>query len=157
ATHAGQVHAIQQHGPLGRRDRHACLSLLRCREPERACFEPLVPQAQPVAVPVQELHPISPAIAEHEQMARERVLLQHVLHHRGQPVEAPPEVCRLEADEDLDLTGYAQHGPGSSAASTPRSVCGATPSGTRSTTPSGSTTSTHAAAMETLTGTNCGR
>src|SRR5262245_50215895 len=47
----------------------------------------LVPNGQPVAVPVQDLEPVAALVTEHEEMARQRVARQEVAHQRRQAVE----------------------------------------------------------------------
>lgn len=52
----------------------------------------LIVQAQPLAVPPQHLDPVTPAAAEDEDLARERIGFDGVLDHGGQPIETPAHV-----------------------------------------------------------------
>ena len=56
--HAVPIHAVEQHGQLGSADLDAARSFGR-REVEGSLFQPLVPDGQPVAVPVQDLEPVA--------------------------------------------------------------------------------------------------
>src|SRR5262245_36138894 len=75
SPHAVPIHAVEQHGQLGGADLDAARSFGR-REVEGSLFQPLVPDGQPVAVPVQDLEPVAALVAEHEEMARQRVTRQ---------------------------------------------------------------------------------
>ena len=70
---------------------------LRDRPREAALLQPLGEQAEALAVPVQNLDQVAAPAAEHEQVARERLLLQHLLRQHRQAVEALPHVGRAHA------------------------------------------------------------
>ncbi len=60
------------------------------REPERPLLQPLVPERVPVAVPVENLHPVAALVAEDEEMPRERVGAEDLLDHPRQAVAGSP-------------------------------------------------------------------
>src|SRR5947207_2861945 len=63
-------------------------SLLGTRPDESTPLQTLGEQAQPVAIPPQQLHEIAAATAKAEHMSRERVLTEHGLRLHRQAVEA---------------------------------------------------------------------
>jgi hypothetical protein len=69
---------------------------------KRPFSQPLGKQAEALAVPVEDLHKIAAPAAEGEQVAGERVLLQHLLRHHAEAVEALPEM-QIATTEDLDV------------------------------------------------------
>jgi hypothetical protein len=78
AFHAGQVHAVQEHRQVGGRDGEAGLSLGCPREAKRTGFQSPIPDRESVSQPVKNLHAIGSLAAEHEQMAGERIGLEHL-------------------------------------------------------------------------------
>ncbi len=68
---AGQLHSVEQHRQIGRRDRQACRVLVGAsgRKAESPAFQSRVPQRIAVRVPIQDLHPVAAFRTKHEQMA----------------------------------------------------------------------------------------
>src|ERR1700712_3860855 len=65
-------------------------------------LEPFGEQAEPGAVPIDDLDQVGPgASAEYEQVARERILLQHALHQHGQAIDALAHVDEAQAQMHL--------------------------------------------------------
>jgi hypothetical protein len=85
AAHALDIDAVEDHLQLaGRQLQTAGLGR---GEVEAALLQPLVPEAQAVAVPVQDLEAVGPAVEEDEQVARERIGLELRADQGRQPVE----------------------------------------------------------------------
>ena len=78
------VDPFQQHRQLRRRQRNR--SARRLRPGESSALQPLREQAQPVAVPPQQLDQIAALPAKHKHLPRKRIFLQRRLHH---PAQAP--------------------------------------------------------------------
>jgi hypothetical protein len=98
---ACELDSLEQESQLG----HLHLDLndavaLDEREPKAALLEPLRPQAEAAAVPVDPLHHRPPPIEEEEDLSRERIAAELPAHGAGEPVELLPHVERLEGDED---------------------------------------------------------
>jgi hypothetical protein len=66
-----------------------------------AGFEAFVPLAQPIAIPVQQLHPITAAIDEHVQAAAGDFTSGMFQGCLRQSIEATPQVRRLRAEINL--------------------------------------------------------
>ena len=64
--------------------------------PERhrisAFFQPLGPYREPVAIPVEDFHPVAPPVGEHEQMPGERIELDLTDYQRMQSIETAPHI-----------------------------------------------------------------
>src|SRR6516165_5372478 len=88
--------------------------------------------------------------AEYEQMPAERVLLQHVLHHHAEAVEAAPHIGWPAGHPDLRACRNRNHRHPSSAFANLAALPGATLSHRRSTRPLRSTTSIIAASRPSL-------
>src|SRR3990172_8629567 len=82
-------------------------------------------------------------------MARERILPQHLAHHRAQPVERAPQIGGSAADENAHCRGQTQHAR-SSTPITSLNLWVAQPGGTRTTWPLRSTISNTAGALSGL-------
>jgi hypothetical protein len=50
-----------------------------------------------------------PAVAEQEDRANERIVLESLLAEPGQTIDPPPKIDRLEGDEDLHLGRDLEH------------------------------------------------
>ena len=59
ALHAAEIDAVKEHRELARAQLDRCCARLGARKSERALFEPLVPERESVAVPVQHLEPVA--------------------------------------------------------------------------------------------------
>src|SRR5260370_39279482 len=84
-------------------------------------FKPLGEEAQTGPIPVHDFDQVGFATAEHEQMARERVLPQYGLHQHGEPVDALAHIGVAQGQVDLQTSSKQRHGHGtrSSSLSTP--------------------------------------
>src|ERR1700686_761484 len=104
-------------------------------------LELLVPDRIAVHVPPEDLHPVGPLAAKHEQMTRQRIELEYLLDQRRQGIEALAHVGRLGGKKHFDLAADAQHDRCSNSS---RTVGNAAVScaGTRMSNPLGRTTST---------------
>src|SRR3954451_438476 len=101
------VDPFQQHRQLCRRQhRHA---LLGSRPDEAPSLQPLSEQAQPIAIPPQQLQKIAAATAKAENMTRERVLAQHCLRLRRQTVEALAHVGHARRQPHPSARSQANH------------------------------------------------
>ena len=107
------------------------------RQVEPAAFQALVPDPKPGLVPQQQLHPVPPPIAEHEQLTRQRIGAQSLAHQRLQPVERPPHVHRLAVDRHPQPGRQHQHPDVSKTDSRRARAVGSKPCGTRRVRPSG--------------------
>ena len=83
-----QVQPTQQSVELGTVEFDALLAFGRDGHLKNANLKPLVPNAKTVDVPEQNLDPVTPAIEEQEQVARQRVLVKRLLGHAHQSIEA---------------------------------------------------------------------
>jgi len=70
---------------------------------------PFDQQPQPGAIPVEHLQMGAPPVAEHEQRATAKVLLEHLVHQRLQPLEALAQFAGLQRQEHLQAAGKAQY------------------------------------------------
>jgi hypothetical protein len=87
----------------------------------------LVPERQAVAVPVEDLDPVAPPIPEHEEVSRERILVDPVADELAQAVEALAHVGGFDSEKDTECRDEAQHGRPSSTATTRRKVSESNP------------------------------
>jgi hypothetical protein len=109
---------FEQHRHLrwGQRNR----ALLRRWPGKAALLQPLGEQAEALAVPVQNLDEITSAAAEAEDGTRERILLQHILRHDAQAVEAAPRVGDAAGQIDAHSGRDRDHRVAPSSAATSR-------------------------------------
>src|ERR1700674_841802 len=79
------VHAVDQRRQL-RRGQRQRLSRFDARRPQKdAVREPFGEQAESGSIPIYNLDEVGPgATAEYEQVARERILMQHALDQHGE-------------------------------------------------------------------------
>ena len=96
----GQVDAFENRGHLRRCDLHT--AIFGFGKAERPAFQPLVPQGESIAIPVEDLDPITSAISEDEEVSRERVLSDLLANELGQTVEALPHIGRIGGQRDAD-------------------------------------------------------
>src|SRR5258708_26039425 len=81
-------------------------------------LEPLCEQAEPGAVPVDDLDQVrSGAAPEHEEVAGERVLLKYALHQHGEAIDALAHVD--EAQGQVHLYVWWEHGRHDKASAAP--------------------------------------
>ena len=100
---------------------------------EPSGLEPLAVQDQAGPVVDQDLHPVAPPGAEDEDLARERVGPQRLLHQGGQAVHALPEVDRPGRQQDAHPRRDRDHASPRTASSTRRSAAASTSAPTRTT------------------------
>ena len=87
-TGVGQVDAAQEHGELGGLQLNGGAWGDTVGDLERAGFEPLVPDDQPVGVPMKHLDAITSSVEEEEEMTGEKVLLgEGLADESGEAVE----------------------------------------------------------------------
>jgi hypothetical protein len=82
---------------------HSHAELLRVgitRKHESAMLEPLCEQTEPRAIPEEELEQIPPAIEEHIQTPRQRILAEPALHQTHQTIEGATHVDRVPVRQD---------------------------------------------------------
>ena len=91
---------------------HEPAVLLRCqqfgfcftaRPLEAAGLQALVQQQKSIALPVQCFNPVPASATEQEQRVSERVQLELLLNHAGQPIDSPSEIG--VAAGNIDLVG----------------------------------------------------
>lgn len=80
------VYRLEQHGELRLADQH--LPLCRRGPHEASLLEAFAEQAGALAIPPDDLDQIAPSAAEHEQMAAEGILFEHLLGKRAETVIA---------------------------------------------------------------------
>jgi len=68
---------------------------------ESMLLQTLVPEAEAVAIPVQHLDGVAPAVAEDEEVPRERVQIKDALDSHAQPVDTGPHVRGAGGEIDL--------------------------------------------------------
>ena len=67
-------------------------------------LKPFGEQAKPGAIPIDDLDQIgSGAAAEHEQVSRERILLQHALHQNGEPIDTFAHIDEAQGQVHLHV------------------------------------------------------
>ena len=70
-----------------------------------AAFQALVQQNKTVLLPVQPLDPIPAPTAEQEQRVGERIQVELLLYHGGQPIDALAQIRIAAGDEDAVCAG----------------------------------------------------
>src|SRR5204863_1297398 len=128
------LQAFKQHGHLRRRQSNR--TFLGDRPREAALLQALGEQAEALAVPVQNLDQVTSAPPEGKQVARERVLLQHLLRQHRETVEAAAHVGYATRQIDAHAGRHRDHhAPPARAATTRESVAGSMLSSTLTTRP----------------------
>src|SRR5580698_694 len=92
------VDAFEQHRELRAAQRDD--SFVRLRPDEAAPLETFGEQAEPVAVPPEQLDEVAAFAAEDEDVARERILFKYGLRDGAQTREAAPQVGDARGDPD---------------------------------------------------------
>ena len=87
-----------------------------------AFLQPLGPHREPVAIPVQNLHPVPRRLAKTEKMPGKRIQLHRAGDQRVQSVEASPHVARRGAQVHAHARRQVDHAGSRSTASTNLSV-----------------------------------
>src|SRR5262245_52100403 len=132
--------AAEDHRQLGRGD--AQLGGIRLRAREGALLQPAEVEGEPVPLPGQDLQPVSALVAEHVQVARERVLAQMGCHNRLKPVETFATILRGRADPDPAGQPEGQHGAPRNARTNRATAATSAATGARRMIPPGTTIST---------------
>ena len=78
-------------------------------KPERATLEAFVEQAVTAAREKQNLESIASPISEGEEMAGQRILLEHLAGQPCQAVESATQIHRRSGDKDPDARGDREH------------------------------------------------
>ena len=78
-------------------------------ELEGALLQTFVPDRQSVLIPVKNLELVSIAIAKHEQMPRQWILLHQRLGHSAETIEASPHIRRLGAQINFHAKRQTDH------------------------------------------------
>jgi len=97
----------------------------------------LRPYREPVAIPIQNLDPVTTPVGEHEQMSGESIQLHHRVHQRVQPVEAPPHIARRGCQVHTHAGRQMDHRGSRNTLSTSHSVAASTPGAIRTRSPVG--------------------
>jgi len=78
--------------------------------PSEAIFlKTLVPEAESIPVPVQDLHHVPPAIAENEQVAGKGIYIHMLFHHDGQTVYGFSHVGVPERQIHFQFRSWEEH------------------------------------------------
>jgi hypothetical protein len=93
------VDAFQKHRQLCATELHG--ATVGLRPDESATLQSLGKKAETIAIPPQQLYDVASPSAERENMAREWLLLERVLHLRAQPIEAATEIRHAGRNPDL--------------------------------------------------------
>src|SRR5688572_6054608 len=96
---------------------------------ERALVQSLVEDAHPGAVAEQDLDRVAAPASEYEQRPRARRPSDPLAYNPGQSVEAPAQIDRFHAEEDLHAVWDHRRLPGASKSRTARSVAASKPAG----------------------------
>src|SRR5206468_483053 len=117
AAHQGA--ALEEQLQLIERQSQRCLPLVAPQRGEAALLQPLGVDAQPGAVPQQNLGPLPGAADEDEQIARERIPVEPLGDQSAQAIEALAQVDGAAVSVDADLPGAADHTRARSSATRP--------------------------------------
>jgi len=79
------------------------------RPPEPVLFQPLMPEAKSVAVPVEDFDDIPPAVAESKQMTGQGIKIKLVGNQHGQTVDRLAHIGCAGGDKGADEMGREQH------------------------------------------------
>ena len=90
AFNSAPIDAFQKHRKLSATESHG--TTLGLWPYKTTTLQPLGEEAQTITIPPQQLHDIASAPAEHEDMARKRLLLQNRLHLRTEAIETAPHI-----------------------------------------------------------------
>ena len=78
-------------------------------KPESACLQALVPDGQPVTIPIQDLETVATPVAEHEQMAAQGIMSHDMFGHHHESIETPAHVTDFRAQVNARVRGDIQH------------------------------------------------
>src|SRR5580692_8985491 len=101
-----QIHSVSQHRERLRRQFELSHSRLYLFRPGKSSlFQPLDQQPKSGPVPIDNLDPGMPPIAEHKQCAATWIFAQSFAHRRVQPIKSLAHVARLQGHEHLKAAG----------------------------------------------------
>jgi len=80
-----QTQSLQKPAELTRVDGHQLL--FRLRPTKKMLLQSLLPETKTVAIPVQDLDNMTPAVAKDKHLSGKRILMQLVFNQNGQPVD----------------------------------------------------------------------
>src|SRR3954454_10114982 len=123
-----QVDAGQERGEIG--GGHLDAPGGGVRDAEGAALEPLGPDGQAIAVPIQDLDAIAPLVEEDEEVAGEGVELECTRDQGGEAIEALAHVGGFFGEVDTDGGAQSEHGRSSRTAMSWRRVRGSKPGAT---------------------------
>src|SRR6516165_5014101 len=121
------IEAFDQHRELRRSQSHRAARIAQRWPYEATLLQPLGEETEPVSVPEQDLDCVCLPAPEGKEMARERILLEHLLHHDCKAVESLSHVGSAERQVDLHAGRYDQHGPFSRSSMYRRTTFGSLP------------------------------
>src|SRR5471030_600624 len=98
ALRPSPIDAFEQHRELCRRQRYRTTA--RLRPNETTTLQALGQQAQSIAVPPKQFHPVAPLAAKHEHLSGEGILGQCFLNQGSQAIEAFTQVGHPGSDPD---------------------------------------------------------
>jgi hypothetical protein len=130
-----EIDAGQQHQQIAARDRHHARVFVGGPR-EGAVLEALVEHPEARLIPDQDLHAVAASIAEHEQMARQRIEGKALADDLGQAIDGAPQVTGARRQVDPDGGRHAQH-DGRRLATTALIQVGHVPAGTSRRSPLG--------------------
>jgi len=68
-----------------------------------------MPNSEPISIPVQNLHAISPPIDEEKERARKRIMLQRIRDQTRETIKPFSHIGRMQSDEDTGLRSNGQY------------------------------------------------
>src|SRR5512135_3313581 len=123
-----QVDAGQERGEIG--GGHLDATGRGLRDAEGPALEPLGPDGQAIAVPVQDLDAIASLVDEDEEVAGEGIDREATYDQRGEAVEALTHIGRFFGKVNTDGGAQSEHGRSSTTARSWRRVWGSKPGAT---------------------------
>ncbi len=106
SLHTLDVDPIKQQGKIGGRESQV-IFVLAGEFLECSCFESLVPDRQPVTIPVEKFDPILFLVDENEESSVEHIFANMFFGHSHQAVETFSHVGRDRAE--INVIGQVQH------------------------------------------------
>jgi hypothetical protein len=103
ATTVSQVNTAQDLRQLRIVEFDALLLTGTLRKLERTCLQPFIPNAETVLIPEQDLDPVPIAVEKQEQVARQRILVEHRLGKAHQGVETILHLYWRRAEKDANI------------------------------------------------------
>src|SRR5438309_334551 len=107
ALDSAPVDAFQKHRKLCATETDC--TALGLRPYKTTALQPLGEQAQTITVPPQQLHDVASAATKYKHVTGERLLLEHRLHLRTQPIEPAPHIGDASGKPDPGPCGKLHH------------------------------------------------